>query len=1294
MSAPVPIHPSLLPYTQTGSRTKTMMFGLDPDPRSLGFIRERGILESEAERERGLRTAKGWLDACYRASVEGGLSKAPDEVDLALVDAVCDAADALAAAKGAPRSERLGLARELEGAELALKEAVAALFAGDPLAECSKAGELVSKVAPERMRELGMLEEADAFAELSYRASYYADYLLQRRRIFTASRDAGHGTVADRVVEDNLPIMRRNLVLAGQALEAYPEAARAIGLEASEVLAELGRERWLACFSQSGIDAYNALLSGWTDGGSERALGLNQALSEAFDADRSRMQRRPKLKRLKKMVLTQAESFSARFATYGTDADMAEEVSATLAALDSAVDVETGEVLGAPEALQRALAAARESGYAGMAVGSAAGIGYLSELVCGREAALHDADEACREAGLALYAKGRDSERKALSKGRGTGVLRSGVPVSAVVELADAAGIPCDWRGIEREAARQAARLAAARPRVEAAMGACDAESHLQTDELALDAARGMCGALLAMRRLAAMTVTVSGDGPLDRYECAGMPLGAFLAGLRRMCDRIRGHLTKKPYSKERWVLDFGNATLNAGWDAAKTKQYGNMIFQRGDRVYYAVRAPRDSEGRPVRFDMRLLEDAEGGEWRLLRVKNVPGAAKCLAKLFASASSCERYGMPEDLRDGMREHRYKDDPDFLRRLVEAVSARLTGEGVPPEWVPENWDRLGLKLEPADRYATWGEFCRDIDASRFAVWGARIPDAVVQENVSQGRIYLFEVYNRDMRARQRGTKRGERTNAYTRLLLEALSDTAAQHRVRILGGTEVFFRPASIAEPIVHRKGSWLVNRYYDGPDGERLRLPDDARTEIYNRLNGFSKAPLSPEAARYEKLAECHVADYDIVKDARFARDCFELHVGVEVNCGAPDGGDLRAAYDAESELAARFIGSDAPVLAIARGHRCLAYAVLMDRSGNVLEERSLDELDGIDWAARLRGLYEQRAGEQRSWRQRTSIKNLKETYVQRLAAWVGRKVAETGAVVAVESPDSGFSDRSSAFEPAVWKGFATALVTKLSCLVTDAALDGDEPGSPTNPLQLGQPWAFYAGKAGAKTGTVLHVPTNWVSDVDLSCGYAPAFSRAFAASTATGMDSAVGTLRSLRRKRSGYEAVAVPSDFAQLGFPAAAAAGSGPVTLTTAGLGAKVASDGEAMDVEAALTALLGGAGIDLSDDRDLRGDVCEKLNAAKKKELGRIMRTWLSADNGAGGVTASPVKGGEAPEPAERHKARAVGLKACLMIECADRQVVGGKGGDPDAPGARWHWHVGGVGSADWLAWLADRA
>lgn len=1298
------VHPSFEPFTKRQLNVKTLMFALEPDPRSLEYIKARGLVMSAKQRKAQLREAKAIVDDVYRDLIADKLEAAPELLDGKLLDAYIQAAEAVGDAQSA--TERYELAGEMSKAGVALKEGIAALFAKDELYKASPA-QMVDEVVPARLRGKGRHADAARLEELSMQSSYYTDYKQRRDWMLEASQDAGTGTVADRVVEDNLPILMRNFRVAAEALELYPEAAEKVGADAGQLLEELGRGMWPSYFAQSGIDGYNALVGGLVGEGGVRVPGLNQALSEAWDADKSRMRRRPKLARLKKMVLSKAESLSASFGSYEDDEDMAEEVRYMVEAMDSVVDVDTGEVVGAAGAVEAVFKDAVGRGFDGVVVGSAKGLGYLSRVVLGRDAALHNANETCREGKLGPYAPSR---RKELRLGKGGNMLKSGVPMGIVVEVVDAAGADADWRGLEREARACGARYDAAVEGAQSALSACTETSFLQNDAAHLAAMVELCASVNAIGGLSRVVALAdAGEDLYARYETAdGLPLSALLREANRMTGRVRSHLTKAPYSHDHWEVDFGNPKLGAGWDVNKTAEYGNMLLMRGGRYYYGIIARGvDGEGKAIRLDKHFFMPGDMADcWDLARVKYNPSAAKMLAKMFQGKAGA-KYGMPDELAygmaayegaDGKKHRRYDEDPDFLCELIAAVSARITGEGVPAEWVPDGWENFSFDLKDPAEYASWAEFVADVDAGGYSVWTAKVTDVAVQHAVDEGQLYLFEITNADMRRRQAGTKRGESVDLYSRLLEELVSPDAADRRIRLAGGTQVFFRPASIERPAVHKAGSWLVNRTYVDPgDGIRKTVPEHVRREIFAHLNrhaGFEE--LSEEAGSYLDLVGKHKASHDIMRDARFARDAYELHICAMINhrgFTASDSKSRGLVADMDSALVERVVTQAPPVLAVARGERCLAYAVLTDPDGGVLGEWDLSVIDGFDYRSQLVALYQLRNSEEGRWQQKTKIANARRSYIQRLVAWVARKAVETGAVVAVEAAGEGFKDKRGFFEPQVWDGFSIALVDKLSCMVTDAGLKGDEPGSPTNPLQLASPWASYAS-TGSATGNVIHVPAAYIADVDLGCGYAPVMARAFGCSTGEQAEAAIRAMRSLRYEGGAFVAEVAASDFAKLGIAESFKADERVWQLTSKCGRKALFTDGKKpapLDVTASIAKILTDAGVDYESGKDLRDAVCEQMTAKAKRALCEVIRIWLQVRNGwgdASAVTASPVVGGEASEPVERHKARALALKAIATIGTAHVEPVKGKG---DKPG-RWRYER--VMAADWLAWLASRA
>ena len=116
-------------------------------------------------------------------------------------------------------------------------------------------------------------------------------------------------------------------------------------------------------------------------------------------------------------------------------------------------------------------------------------------------------------------------------------------------------------------------------------------------------------------------------------------------------------------------------------------------------------------------------------------------------------------------------------------------------------------------------------------------------------VADGKLYLFQIYNKDFAPGANGTP-----NMHTLYWKNLFSEENLKNVVLKLNGeAELFYRPAGIKEPVIHAKGSYLVNRITK--DGEPI--PEKIHDEIYRNANGKLES-LSKEATEY-RLLETHI---------------------------------------------------------------------------------------------------------------------------------------------------------------------------------------------------------------------------------------------------------------------------------------------------------------------------------------------------------------------------------------------------------------------------------------------------
>lgn len=189
-------------------------------------------------------------------------------------------------------------------------------------------------------------------------------------------------------------------------------------------------------------------------------------------------------------------------------------------------------------------------------------------------------------------------------------------------------------------------------------------------------------------------------------------------------------------------------------------------------------------------------------------------------------------------------------------------------------------------------------------------------------------------------------------------------------LKLNGEAEIFFRKSSVKKPIIHKKGTMLVNRtYMEEVNGNSVRrnIPEKEYQEIYNYKNHRLKGELSTEAKKYLEKAVCHETKKDIVKDYRYSVDKFFIHLPITINYRA-------SGKEMLNSVAQRYIAhqNDMHVIGIDRGERNLIYVSVINMQGEIKEQKSFNVVNKYDYKEKLkRKRTDQRRGQKKLERDR-----------------------------------------------------------------------------------------------------------------------------------------------------------------------------------------------------------------------------------------------------------------------------------------------------------------------------------
>jgi transposase len=499
--------------------------------------------------------------------------------------------------------------------------------------------------------------------------------------------------------------------------------------------------------------------------------------------------------------------------------------------------------------------------------------------------------------------------------------------------------------------------------------------------------------------------------------------------------NKVRSFLTQKPYSTEKIKLNFENSTLLDGWDVNKESDNSGVLLIRDGCYFLAI---MDKSHNKVFKNIPKGEE-EGG-YQKVNYKLLPGANKMLPKVFFSEKNIGFYAPSTELLDSYQSGAHKKGDNFnlgdCHRLIDFFKTSISRH--------EDWKNFGFQFSNTSSYEDLSGFYREVEQQGYKITYQPISEKYMDELVNDGKIYLFEIYNKDFSAFSKG-----KPNLHT-MYWRALFDEANLRDVvyKLNGQAEIFYRKKSLnySEEVLKK-----------GHHAEELK----------GKFN------------------------YPIIKDRRFAFDKFQFHVPITLNFKAS--GTPNINLDVLEFLRGN---PDIHIIGIDRGERHLLYITLMDRKGTIKAQFSLNEIISLHEGKEYRKNYHQlldqkekgRDEARKSWGTIETIKELKEGYLSQVVHQIARLMMEHNAIVVMEDLNAGFMRGRQKVEKQIYQKFEKMLIEKLNYLVMKDRSDSD-PGGTLRALQLSNKFESFAAM-GKQNGFIFYVPASLTSKIDPATGF------------------------------------------------------------------------------------------------------------------------------------------------------------------------------------------------------------
>ncbi len=563
------------------------------------------------------------------------------------------------------------------------------------------------------------------------------------------------------------------------------------------------------------------------------------------------------------------------------------------------------------------------------------------------------------------------------------------------------------------------------------------------------------------------------------------------LSGILFLYNKVRNYVTKKIDTEKKFKLNFDSPTLANGWDANKESANNAIILRKNGKYYLGIFNPNDKP----KIDNEASCDPSDCYEKMV-YKLLPGPNKMLPKVFFSKKGLETFNPPKEILEGYAKESYKKgdafDIVFCRKLIDWFKDAINQH--------PDWKKFGFKFSKTESYADISEFYREITEQGYKISFTKIAESEIQNLVDCGKLFLFQIYNKDYAENSCGSK-----NLHTLYWENLFSDENLKDTVLKLNGeAEIFFRPQVIKEDkiITHKKDSYLVNR--NGKDGKRI--PETFYQEIYKKANGMIDQ-ISDEAKEFEKNAVVKKANHDIVKDRRFTQNVYQFHCPITMNFKgfSYDVKKSRLILNQFNENVQKALALDptVKVIGIDRGERHLLYLSLINQKGEIELQKTLNLVElnrngqkvQVDYQQKLTLKEKERDNARKNWKTINNIKEIKEGYLSAVVHEIAKMMVEHNAIVVMEELNYGFKRGRFPVERQVYQKFELALIEKLNFLVFKNK-NVSEAGGVLNAFQLTQKPDSLTD-FGKQNGWIFYIPAAYTSKIDPKTGFANLFNLA-----------------------------------------------------------------------------------------------------------------------------------------------------------------------------------------------------
>lgn len=871
---------------------------------------------------------------------------------------------------------------------------------------------------------INIINEFDKFT------TYFDGYNQSRENMYNQK-------IPERLINDNLPKHYKNVKnyqkIKGLLSEELKQLSRDFQIDTDDLFSV---NYFNKIMTQSGIDEYNKIIGGNSKKEGQKTKGLNEYINEYNSIHKKEKISLPKFQQLYKQILSEVESNSFRYSELKDIDELTKEIDTYYEELNQKVLT--------PKILMKLLEdLASEKYELNNIYISMPYINFISSRVFDHwdyiteiiKSTFSDSkDKNIKKTIEALESKDNDSKNK---KFISFGLLRQALLKDDKDGFAEL---------MKYFAEMKAAQKISQKPNLNLFENINEAHEKYLGNKEDISNIKALLDAIKDLQnfiRVFAFNETEDTDAAF--YNVLNEQY-AVLRKIISLYNRARNLATKKPYSLEKFKLNFNCPNLLKGWSINDDGeiQYKSVIFMKDKDFFLGIL----SNASTLKNVLNSTEKAEAnaGTYKLMNYHQIKDPAVDFPRIFLYAKkNVKEFHPSADLLEKYKKGLYKKgdsfDINFCHELIDFFKSAISKY--------KDWSKFNLQFSPTESYEDISGFYREVkEQLAYKVTFRNIAATDIHDLVKRGKLYLFKIHNKDFSEDSHGTPNLH--TMYWRALFD--EDNLKNVVYKLNGKAEMFFRKKSIDKITEHKANEPIPQRR------------NENKSSVFN---------------------------FDLIKDKRFTVDKFQFHVPITLNFKAHGKNNI-------NDLVREYIknSDDISVIGIDRGERNLLYYSLIDSKGNIKEQGSLNiigEKFQTNYHHLLGKKEEDRKKAREEWQEIEKIKDLKTGYLSQAIHKITELMIKNNAIIVLENLNIGFKRSRIKIEKQIYQNFEKMLIEKMNYLVIKNKKDKTEEGGILNAYQLTSKFDSFK-ELGTQSGFLFYISPWNTSNIDPTTGFVNLF--------------------------------------------------------------------------------------------------------------------------------------------------------------------------------------------------------